>query len=64
MISNSLFNSLVSGNEVLLKENLLSISSHLCNVHDFEDNIEYKECPHGDLGERPWLDKDSLVYMA
>ena len=54
----------MSGNAKLLEEKLMSILSHLCDEHEFEDNTLYKECPHGTLGEdreKPWLDKDSLV---
>ena len=52
------------GNEVLLREKLLSIPDHMCNKHEFT-NVEYEKCPHGSVeGERetrPWLDQDSLV---
>ena len=53
-----------SGNAVMLREKLLSITSHMCNAHEYENNSEYKRCPHDELEEpreRPWLDQDSLV---
>ena len=54
------------GSEVLLREKLLSITSHMCNEHDFVENKEYKKCTHGNLDEdreKPWLDQDSLVQF-
>ena len=54
----------LSGNHILLKELLLSIPDHICNIHVFPGNIFYKDCGHTPLpGERPkaWLDVDSLV---
>ena len=50
-----------SGNEEMLREKLLSIPLHLCNQHQFENNVYHVACPHGDLGDRPWLEKGSLV---
>jgi len=52
------------GSEVLLREKLLSITSHMCNEHEFVENKEYKKCTHGNLDEdreKPWLDQDSLA---
>ena len=54
------------GNVVLLREKLLSIPYHLSNRHRFNDNLEYKECSHGELeatAEKPWLNEDSLVKV-
>ena len=56
----------IEGQPVLLKEKLLCITDHMCNKHVFEDNLEYKRCPHDDLGEdreKPWLDPESLVWL-
>jgi hypothetical protein len=53
-----------TGNVVLLREKLLSIPYHLSNRHKFDENQEFKKCPHGDLvatAEKPWLNEDSLV---
>ena len=55
------------GSEVLLREKLLSITSHMCNEHDFVENKEYKKCTHGNLDEdreKPWLDQESLVNFS
>lgn len=52
---------------MLLREKLLSITDHMCNKHEFVNNVEYKKCPHGgvegDRETRPWLDQDSLVNI-
>ena len=47
----------------MLREKLLSILLHLCDEHNFDTNIHHKKCSHGDLGERPWLERDSLVRL-
>ena len=39
----------LSGIEVLLKDKLISISSHICDEQEYEKNTEYKRCPHGEL---------------
>ena len=59
--------SLISlGDAVLLREKLLSITSHLTNKHTFTENSQYKACSHGEVeatDEKPWLEEDSLVNL-
>ena len=58
------FNSILSGDPVLLTEKLLSIPDHICNEHVFSDNQVYMACPHPILdGDRHkcWLSKKDLV---
>ena len=46
---------------------MLSIPSHLCNKHSFDENKEYKQCVHGQLQEtegKPWLHEESLVNFS
>ena len=46
---------------------MLSIPSHMCNSHTFNENKEYKQCAHGQLQateEKPWLHEESLVNFS
>ena len=55
------------GNEAMLREKLLSIPLHMCNLHTFEKNDHHRKCTHGDLGEdrdKPWLTMNSLVAFT
>ena len=51
----------VIGNATLLKERVLSIPDHLCNVHQFPENQEHMACSHDHLEEKAWLSPDSKV---
>lgn len=47
------------GNLELLTERIYSIPGHLTNTHTFPTHKQHKECAHGPLGERAWLEPDS-----
>ena len=54
-----------SGNEIGLREKVLSIPLHCSNHHTFPNNVKHKACSHGELcGEdrnKPWLVEGSKV---
>ena len=49
----------------MLKEKVLSIPLHLCNVHVFPNNKYHKACAHKELGahSKAWLSPDSKVNV-
>ena len=55
------------GNEVELREKVLSIPLHCSNHHTFPNNVKHKACCHGELLEeeryKPWLQEGSKVLM-
>ena len=56
---------ILAGNHQLLKEKILSIESHITNIHTFPNNTQHKACGHLHLPEegrdKAWLKPDSLV---
>ena len=62
--SNPFYNSNL-GNEVSLREKILSIPLHLANQHSFPNNEQHKACCHDELTGpdrvKPWLVEGSKV---
>ena len=52
---------ILGGDELTLKEKVLSIPGHVTNTHHFPSNKSHKSCQHDQLtGDRkPYLKKDS-----
>lgn len=54
-----------AGNEIELREKILSIPLHCSNHHNFPNNVKHTACCHEDLtGEerdKPWLEEGSKV---
>ena len=53
------------GNEVALREKILSIPLHLAGHHKFPNNEQHKSCSHGELSgadrHKLWLSEGSKV---
>ena len=54
------------GNLTMLREKLDSITEHICNIHSFTDNEQYRECGHPPITEqqkrsKSWLVPNTLV---
>ena len=43
------------GNGELMKAKWLSLSRHICDIHDGHSEV-YPQCQHGLLDNRPWLE--------
>ena len=55
------------GDEVTLREKILSIPHHVSNNHHYPNNLMHKKCAHGDLSleerNKPWLKEGSKVCL-
>ena len=48
----------------MLKEKISSIPDHLTNRHVFPANKHHSVCSHGYLGDKAWLDPESIVGLC
>ena len=57
------------GNLTMLREKLDSITEHICNIHTFSENEQYRECGHPPITEqqmrsKTWILSNSLVSTS
>ena len=53
-----------NGNVHLLREKWISILSHVCDIHEFNDNKLFKKCSHGPIQPRAWLTPGSPAHNS